>query len=225
MTRPLNAQTSAALAAPILPLAAIVRLDILNDPVYAWTGIGDIAFAGTGDTALDGLTFAGVSSVVSISTLSDAVGGSPVLELSMAGVDPTLPAFRQVIYDRRTWQFRRAWVWLVVLDPDTGAVVGTPFRIKTGRIDQMPYTEDKATGGTIACRIEGQQSYGGEALGSRYMEAEQINAQDTSNKFVFSLANLTASIGKASAAPAQLTYNPPSGGGGTGRGYGNYDDR
>lgn len=220
MTRPLDSATSTALGLPDLPFAALLSLDILGDPLIAWNGIGDLVFGAgvTGDPSLDGNTFAGIGSIIEISTVSDGVGGSDTLEISLPGVDPFQPAMRQVITNRNRWQFRRAVVWLMALDPDTLAVVGKPFRIKTGRMDRMPFNEANKQA-VIKCSIEGQQAYGNSPLGTRYSEAIDINPNDISQNFVYSLANMSPQMGQDSASSGG--YNSggaSSGGGGSGQG-------
>lgn len=200
MTRPLTAATSAALDKPVLPLAVILYLDIEGDPLFAWTGIGDLPFAAgeTGDPSLDGKTFFGTGTIMEVSQISDGVGGSDALEISLPGVDVGQPMLRQLITNRNRWQFRRAVVWLMALDPDTDAIAGKPFRIKTGRMDQMPYAENDKNG-TVKVSIEGQQAYGNVPLATRYSEQTDVNPNDTSQRYVHSLANMTASIGQLSA--------------------------
>ncbi len=213
MTRPLDAATSTALGQVIVPVAAIVRLDILADPLYCWTGIGDLVFAGgaTGDTALDGFTYKGTGAAAEFSSFSDGVGGSDVLEITFPGVDLNDVLLKQLLTDRRRWQFRRAWIWLVLLDPVTDVIVGKPFRVKSGRMDTMPITDN-----IVKCRVEGQQSYGDEPLGTRYSEARDINPTDVSQNYVHSLANMTPNLGKPSATVSGAT----GGGGGAGGGSG-----
>ena len=202
MTRPLVAATSAAFDKPELPLAVILYLDILGDPLYCWSGLGDLVFgaAETGDPSLDGLTFTGTGTLIEISTIGEGIGGSDALEISLPGVDLAEPMLRQLITNRNRWQFRRAVVWLMALDPDTFAIAGKPFRIKTGRMDQMPFTENNKQG-VVKCKIEGQQAYGNTPLASRYSEQIDINPNDVSQKFVHSLANMTAVLGQISAQP------------------------
>jgi hypothetical protein len=211
MSRPLDPATKTATSQPVLPLAMIVYLDIETDPLFAWTGIGDLTFGAseTGDPSLDGKTFKGLGTVAEISDVSDGVGGSDALEIALPGVDPFEPMMRQLITDRRRWQFRRAIVWMLTLDPDTDAIVGKPFRVKTGRIDRMPYAEAR-NGGVIKCRIEGQQAYGNEPLNTRYSEQFDINPNDKSQQWTHSLANMSPEIGKVS------TGIGKSGGGGSG---------
>lgn len=201
MTRPLDPATSTALDKPVLPLAVILSLDIVDDPLFAWSGIGDLVFgaAETGDPSLDGKTFLGTGSIIEVSTVSEGVGGSDALDVSMPGVSLNEPLLRQLIRDRKRWQFRRAVAWGLVLHPVTGAIEGKPFRIKTGRMDRMPFVENDKQG-IVKVKIEGQQAYGNTPLATRYNEAIDINPNDVSGKYVHSLANMTANLGQVSAA-------------------------
>ena len=205
MTRPLDSSTAAATGNPVLPIATIIRLDIVGDPLFCWTGIGDLVFApgATGDTALDGQTFLGTGTAVEVGTATDGAGGSDSMDLALAGVSLSDPMLRQLIFNHNRWQFKPAYVWLVLLDPVTSAIVGKPFRIKTGRIDKMPYEESKGKG-IIKCRIEGQQSYGNQPLATRYSEQKDIDPADISQDFVYSLANMPANFGTISAPPAPV---------------------
>lgn len=200
MTRPLAAATATALDGAIVPLAVIAYLDILGDPFYGWSGIGDLTFAAaeTGDPALDNKTFGGISNLMQISEISEGAGGSDSLELTFPGVDMNDQLAKQIITVKNRWQFRRAIVWLVLLDPVTAAIVGKPFRIKTGRMDAIPYSEsgDKAE---LRVSVEGQQAYGSEPLNTRYSEQINLDNTDTSQQYVYNLSNMSANIGTKTA--------------------------
>jgi hypothetical protein len=212
MTRPLDAATSTNVGKAILPIGFILYLDILDDPLFAWSGIGDLTFGAAE-------TFKGTGEVVEISNISDGLGGSDAFEVSLMGVDPLQPAMRQIMTNRNRWQFRRAVAWMITFDGDTLAPSGKPFRIKTGRMDKMPYTEDR-DGGRIKCRIEGQQVYGDAALSSRYSEAIDINPNDTSQKYAHALSNKTPQLGVASAPGYGAGAGPAGGGSGGGGSFG-----
>lgn len=201
MARPLASATATGLNNKVLPLASIIYLDILNDPLFAWSGVGDLVFTAgqTGDPLLDGVTFSGTGNLIEVSAVSDGIGGSDTLEIALPGVDITQPILRQLITNRNRWQFRRAVVWMMLLDETTYAIVGKPFRIKTGRMDKMPLTENKSNG-IVKCAIEGQAAYGNTPLGSRYSEQIDLNPSDISQTFVHSLANMSATLGQASSA-------------------------
>lgn len=150
----------------------------------------------TGDPSLDGKTFKGTGDIIEVSAVSEGVGGSDALEIALPGVNLDMPMMRQLVRDRQRWQFRRAIVWVVLLDEFTDEIVGKPFRIKTGRMDRMPYSEANGPG-IIKCSIEGQQAYGNTPLNTRYSEQVDINANDNSQSWAHSLANMTAELGKS----------------------------
>ena len=228
MTRPLDSATANSLDNKIIPMAAIIYLDIENDPLYAWTGMRNLTFTAgqTGDPSLDGQTFFGTKQIVEISGVSEGVGGSDSLEISLPGVDLNDLALKQLLTDNRRWQFRRGVVWLMTLDPTTSAIVGKPFRIKTGRMDSMPYKENRGQG-IVSCVIEGQQAYGDQPLNTRYSEQVDIDNTDTSQKYAYSLANMTPEMGKNTSAQFNIAVgiisNPAArnfGGGGSNLRYG-----
>ena len=188
---------------PTLTLVYILRLDVEGDPLFAWTGFGDLTFAAgeTGDAALDGQTFAGITHlVVQIGAVEDAQGGSSGLEIVLPGADLLDEAMRQVVYDRRKWQFRSGRVWLAFLDEDE-QIIGKPVRIKSGRMDKMTVEENDDGTGTITCILEGQQAYASEAIATRYSEQAEVDASDNSQRYVWALANMTPAMGQRNAIP------------------------
>lgn len=216
MTRPLHPATAAAFNKAVLPMATIIKLNIEGDPLYAWTGLGNISFpaGSTGDAELElsngvPITYIGTGDILEIGTVTDSIGGSDALEITLPGVNVQDPILRQIIYNRNRWQFKRAIVWMVVLDEVTNAVVGLPFRIKTGRIDAMPFSEDDE--GYVRCVIEGQQAYGDSALDTRYSEQPTINPRDISQSWVLSLSNMTAALGTPSSTTRQTSTTGLSG--------------
>lgn len=204
MTRPLQIATKAATEKSVIPLAVIVKLDIVDDPLLCWSGLGTLKFAPgeTGDPALDGFSFTGTGEIIEVGTVSDSVGGSDALELALPGVNIQDPMLRQVIYNRNRWQFRRAYVWMMLLNEETGAIAGKPFRIKTGRMDAMPFSENDNTG-IVRCKIEGQQAYGDQPLDTRYSEQPLLNPNDRSQSWALSLSNMEAALGQPTAMPQQ----------------------
>lgn len=194
----LDAATQAAVTAKTIYPAWVIRLDILGDPVQVWTGRGPLTLTGTGDSALDGYTFEGIGLIGEIGEVTDTREGSDTLRLGLPGVDLQDDALRQVVFDQRTWQFRRAWMWIVLLDAN-GAVVGKPIRVKSGRMDRMNHQEDGGVG-KITLEVESHQSYASEALFTRYSENKEIDSTDTSQDYAPDLANKTAGVGVKDAA-------------------------
>jgi hypothetical protein len=213
MARTIDTSTAAALLLNVIYPVFIIRLDIVNDPVYIHTGIGSLTFAGGSgyDPNLVGFTFLGVGNIGEIGSVTDSIDGSQTMNLSLPGVDLTMDYLHQIINNADLWQRRQAWVWLATFD-NTGALIGKPIRIKTGRMDQMPIEIDPDSHkGTLSVSIESQQAYSGEALFSRYSEQSQIDATDTSENFVAALANKVPEIGNtssnASGGPVAVVFN------------------
>lgn len=187
MVRDLTAGMQTEVAAQLIRPVWIVRLDIENDPILAWTGRGDFMPTGTGDAALDGFTFTGLGPIDAISNIKDALGGSQAVTLTLPGVDLQDDALRQVVLNSETWQFRQAWIWFGLLNASYG-VIADPTRIKTGRMDQMKINMD-GQDATVSLIVESFQSYAQEKFNSRYIQQPDIDAMDESQKFVHDLAN------------------------------------
>ena len=204
MVRPLDTATSAALANATIYPAWLIRLDILTDPVFVWTGIGPITLTGTGDSALDGYTFDGVAAAGEIGVLSDTDTGSQAVSVALAGCNLNDPAMRQIVYNADTWHYRQAWVWLCLFT-SAGALIGKPVRCKTGRMDQFTVEETGAGLGTVTCTIESQQAYAGEADDTCYSEQKfDVDATDTSQDYAWFLSNTQPIMGQANAAPSTV---------------------
>lgn len=204
MSRDLHSATATALDASTIYPAWLIRLDIKDDPVFVWTGLGPIVFTGTGDTALDGFVFDGVASAGTISSIVDAANGSQAVTLQLAGVDLNDATLRQVVFDENVWQARAAWMWLVLFD-STGTMIGAPTRVKTGRMDQMTVEDQADNTGAVNCQIESQQAYASEALYTRYSEQTDYYAADISQAYVWDLANQAPVIGQANTTPASAS--------------------
>jgi hypothetical protein len=199
MSRSLNSSTKTALTQPTIYPVWFIRLDFYPDPVYVHTGIGDITFSsGTGvDPAIVGFLFKGIANVLSIDTITDAIDGSQALTLTLPGVSLSTDYLQQILTNADLWQRRPAYLWLATYDIN-GAIIGTPFRVKTGRMDQLPINGDPdSSTGTLQCIIESQQAYSGTALFSKYDTQQQIDPTDISQIYVFDLANRVATIGNS----------------------------
>ena len=208
MARTLDPATKTATEAENLNLAWIIRLDIETDPVFAWTGFGDLTFGAgaTGDAALDTFTFEGITHLIGeIGAVTDGDSGSDALELRLPGVDLQDELMKQVVYDKRKWKFRPGRVWLALFN-DAGNVIGKPIRVKTGHIDQMAVQESEDGDGVIVCTIESQQSYAAEALNSRWSEQTELDPNDNSQQYVYALANMTPALGQANVIPGAAGY-------------------
>jgi len=182
----------------------IIRLDILNDPVLVWTGRGTFNPVGTGDTALDGQSFLGLGSIGSIDAIQDTDSGSGAVTLTLPGISSSEPLLSQLLTSADIWRFRNAYIWTGLLD-ESSSIIVNPFRVKTGRMDNMRATDD-GTEATIQVTIESHQAFAGQALDTRYSEQKDIDSTDTSQNYIHDLANKRPGIGVA-------TPNTGSGGG------------
>lgn len=203
---------------PIVYPVWFIWLDIEDDPVFAFTGIGSITFGEgeTGDLALDGRTFTGLGQVCVIGDIQESENGSGATRLTVPGVDPALPGFKPLIADRKAWQFRRAVLWHTYMTDDgSGALVDYPEREKTGRMDGLEITHDGDTC-TISLNIEGFAASGMYPTGTKYAEQPEIDPDDISMSFIADLVNRQPELGPGA---TQTTQKPgSSGGGGAGGG-------
>lgn len=210
----MQAATSTAAGAQVVYPGWIIRLDILDDPILVWTGLGPLTPSGTSDAQLNGQTFEGIANVGEISAIVDSREGSQAVKLSLPGVDLQDDALKQVVFDNRRWQFRQAWMWIALFN-ESGVIQGEPIRVKTGRIDNMEVEFGGETG-VVAVNIESHQAYAGDILATRYSEQKEIDSTDISQNFVHSLANQSAVIGQKSATASGSPSTMVSGGGGGG---------
>lgn len=165
MTRDLTASMDTALAATVLRPVLIARLDIRDDPLYAWTGPGAFVPVGSGDTALDGNTYLPAEGLVDIGTVAEEYSAGGPMRLTVTAAELNDVLMRQVVRDRRIWQGRKAWLWLGLLDTDDMTVIPWPVRLKTGVISSMEVTRGGRGGPVCTVTIDADL---GRATGAAY---------------------------------------------------------
>ncbi len=227
MARNMDAATIAAQESQVVYEAFIVRLDVEGDEFLAWTGLGTYTPSGTGDGAIEALVngtdtaaYSGVAALGSIESITDSNEGTRSVTLTLSGVSLAEDVAKQIIFEARKWQFRRGRIWGINLD-ENGVPVGNPWRIRTGRMENMQYKRGGDDGAaTISVDLEGYSSYTQEPLFSRYSEQKDLDATDTSQDFVHELANLdpTSSDGPSGHAGGQGNRGGSGGGGDGSRG-------
>ncbi len=173
-------------AGTILPVL-IGRLDILSDPITAWTGHGVFSPTGSGDTALDGQVFVSIAPFIELSDILEDQGiGGPVT-LTISGHDLDEDALRQVVRDKRQWRLRNAWLWLGLLNVDEATVIADPVRIKTGIMIQMT-VDRRPDGASVTVTVD--RDLGNARSGSfRWVDHTRLFPADTWSTFVVELAN------------------------------------
>lgn len=187
MSRDLTAGMSTALVAGTVRPVLVGRLDILTDPITAWTGHGVFSPTGTGDTALDGQVFVGMAPFVELSQVLEDQGiGGPVT-LTVTGHDLDEDALRQVVRDKRQWRLRKAWLWLGLLNVDEATVIADPVRIKTGIMVQMS-VERKPDGPVAIVTIDRDLGFA-KSGAFRWVDHPRLFPTDTWSTFVVELSN------------------------------------
>lgn len=117
----LNTEFQASALKPFLA----VDLDIADDPIRTWTGMGNIT--------IDGELYIGTGNLLSINAASEsaaleATGGAVVL----SGVPTDLIA----VALQETYQGRTATIYIGAMD-DSGNVVSSPYKLFSGFMDTM----------------------------------------------------------------------------------------
>lgn len=187
MSRDLHASTAAALpSGPYRPVL-IGRFNIVDDPVYAWTGTGLYMPTGTSDTALNGNTYDPAEGFIELTPIKEDLGmGGPVV-LTMAGHDLDEDLLRQVVRDKRAWRLKPAYLWAALLDSSFNAVVGEPFRMKTGVMTRMEVSRN-ADEAVVRVTIDGDR---GRAKSGPYLirDHPRVWPGDTYANYLGKLAN------------------------------------
>lgn len=197
MARNLDAATAAAQLLPVVRPGFLVRLEIDGDPLFAWSGLGSFNSAGFADAKLieddpaTGLPpiYRGMGALGKIGTITDTDKGSRGVKLELSGVSLAEPELKQIVFESRKWQFRKGYIFMVNLDADN-AVIGEPFRVRSGRMENMKIVRGNKDGiSTITMDLVGYSAYLSEPLFSRYSEQKDLDATDTSQDYVHDLAN------------------------------------
>lgn len=131
MSRELPAQLQNEIEAPELRPFFAVSI-ALPDPVYAWSGIGEITF--------DGKTFDGVGSLGGVSAISEQADGTASgLSLSLSGIDPD---FTQYLIEQ---PYRGAQVDLYIGTLNEGfSEVASWKRLSRWRLNAVSVVEDES---------------------------------------------------------------------------------
>lgn len=138
-----TASQATALSAQNLLGVWFVRLDIVDDPVYVWTGPDEITW--------DGKTWIGLGDGLGkISRLnSDTKGNIPGAEVELTGIDATVLA--SVKSEKYAGQ--PAYIYSAPLDLDDFSLVDDPFLVFAGEISDVPIAAAKS-GNKVSATIE-----------------------------------------------------------------------
>lgn len=174
MTRGLSAaNVTEAAKATIFPVW-LVYLDVSGDPLWAWTGNFDIQVTAAADPLLvTTRTFVATYQMGEISDISqDSDGAMQRVTLAITEADFQADAGAvSFISAPADWNMRTAVIWMAFLNESTGALVSSPFRLMSGRMDNARLVDGK--GGGISIEIISKKVDGKRANGWRLTDAHQ----------------------------------------------------
>lgn len=207
MSRDLTLGTKLGLEAPDVRPVLIGRLDILDDPVYSWTGPGLFVPTGSGDSALDGNTYDPAESFLDISSIKEDQGiGGPVSITATAHLRDE-PLLRQLVKDRRAWRGRPAYLWLGLMNNNDSAVIPYPTRIKTGVMSSMIIERSTETASVIIT-IDADLGNARSAE-FRWLDHARYHPDDTWSSYILSLANKPLGVERGQVGPPPTIRDNP----------------
>ncbi|MEK7952790.1 hypothetical protein [Luteolibacter soli] len=163
--------------------ALLVHLDILGDPLFAWTGLGPVVW--NGHTWLGLGCLAGVEP---IEEYSDIRAGS--LKLSLTEIpNQLLSELAGIVYKRRL-----AEVYLALFLGDTRTLIGVELLMR-GKMDTLQLSR-APEGSTLRMTVGNELARLRDSEGSLYTDAHQqgLYPGDTSLRFVASLQDITIKL-------------------------------
>lgn len=143
---PVEAELEASQLTPI----GLVELDFASGFLRLWNGIGNFSW--------NGVTWTGVGTLGQIGPMEEtselrAVG----IQLTLSGIpiqtfgSPTLSITQIALAE--TWQNRPVVIYYGVLNSQ-GVLIGTPFQIFGGKMDQMSIMEGETATITLSCESD-----------------------------------------------------------------------
>ena len=178
---------AAALDADVVKPVWFVFLDFVGDPVRGNSSGVDITISGTGQPDLDG-EFLGVDpSLVSVSSLKIAPGGSDTMTVRLSGIRGLDDDARQLLADPANWQGRVARMWRMIRNAENVQQGGIQHYY-TGYMMSLAHL-GSASGLTIEVSIESYLAAFGEASGRTYLDQESFDPGDLSARAALAIAN------------------------------------
>ena len=161
MPRQLDPYLAAALDGGYVELLDLVMLQFLSETRYVWSGVGDLVYAGNTYTGVGSL---GTLGDVSEGTESRAEGTS----VGLSGLDATMLA--EALTDVQLGATARRWI--AAMTPGTKTIIGTPYLLFDGQVDQPKTTAGAATS-TISLALETRMVNHARASNRRYTASDQ----------------------------------------------------
>ncbi|RYG16305.1 hypothetical protein EON82_25170 [bacterium] len=165
--------------------ALFVYLDVLGDPLHAWTGLGPVEW--------NGHTWLGLGSLAGVEPIeeySDVRAGS--LKLTLSPVPDSVFAtnnLAEITYKRRT-----AEIYLALFDGDSRNLVGVEMLMR-GSMDTLQLSRAPEAS-TIKLAVVNELARLRDSWGSLYTDAHQraVHPTDTGLRFVASLQDVTIKL-------------------------------
>lgn len=187
MSRDMSIEMQVALEQPVIRPVLIAYLDILNDPIAMWTGVGNFAPNGSDDEVLNGKVFQSDKSFADMSDVSEDNGIGGPLTIILKANSLNEDALRQIVRDKRRWRSRKAYIWLGLLNEELNAVLEYPVRIKTGIIASVTVT--RGVDNVSIEMIVDEDLQDASTAAFKITDHQQIVEGDTFASFVSKLAN------------------------------------
>lgn len=136
----LSPHAASSVTSPVAAPAVLVELDFASGPFRAWTGLGQLNWAGK--------VFEGVGSIGAVGEVEETVELRAV-RLTLA-LSPVPQEVVDIALAERSFRLRPARLWGALLDAE-GAFVADPFPLWAGLMDTMEVTDGAEPRVAITC--------------------------------------------------------------------------
>lgn len=173
MSRPLDTATEAAAVARYVVLAFMADLTFKSGTAYAWTGIGPLVWNGN--------TYLGVGQLGKVGDIIETTAVQATgTTLTLNGINPAL--YADCMDECVTGL--PAIVRMALLDPQSGAILGTPIILYDGQVD-LPEVSENANDITITLHLENALTNLQRANRRLYTAADQAIKYPTDSGFAY----------------------------------------
>lgn len=193
---------SAALGAMVIKPVFFVYLDIVGGVVRCNTSGANVTPSGTGEPALDGKSFIGISGdFVDLSPIGYGEGGSKSATATLSGIPGIDDAVLNLLGDAENWRGRDARAWQIIRN-SANTQQGGYREWAGGKIANLTHGGEPGGGLTITVTIEGYLASLSQASNRTYLDQELFDEGDQSAKASIAIAN-----GNFSGAVVTPSYN------------------
>lgn len=160
MPRVLTTQMISALSAPVVRLAVFAELQMSNETLYLWSGLGPITW--------NGMTFTGVGTLGKVEGISeDTTVEAKGVRISLSGIPSNM--ISEALNNVRLMQ--PVNLWLACFDA-SGNLINTPVVSFSGLMDKTTIDDDGSTS-TITINVENVLADLNRPVPRHYTQADQ----------------------------------------------------